>query len=90
MRARLLLAALGLGAAMLASCSPPAPSHDKAFYAANASERARQLTECQNDPGRIAATPNCINAQSADADAHAAHFYDVPKAAPRVTDPGKL
>jgi hypothetical protein len=90
MRRLALLAALGLGVAALAGCSQPAPSHDKAFYAANAPERTRQMAECQNDPGRLAATPNCINAQSADADAHAAHFYEVPKPASRVADPGKL
>ena len=45
---------------------------------------------CQNDPGRLGATANCVNAQSADADVHASKFYDVAKPAPRVADPGKL
>lgn len=85
-----LLAALGLAGAALAACSPTAPSHDKAWYAAHAADRASTLAACQNDPGRLAATPGCVNAQAADADAHAQHFYDTPTPAARVDQPGKL
>jgi len=85
-----LLAALGLAGAALAACSRTAPSHDKAWYAANAADRASTLAACQNDPGRLAATPDCVNAQAADADAHAQHFYDTPTPAARVDQPGKL
>ena len=84
------LAIIGVAALALAACSPQAPAHDKAYYAAHADERAAQLQTCQGDPGRLAATPNCVNAQAADADAHAAHFYDVQKPAPRVANPGRL
>jgi hypothetical protein len=90
MRAVRLLAALGSAAAALAACSPAEPSHDKAYYAANAAERATKLAACQNDPGKMAATPNCVNAQAADADAHTKNFYDVQKPASRVQQPGKL
>ncbi len=79
-----------LAAIALAACSPQAPAHDKAYYAANASERASTVATCQADPGRLAATPNCVTAQAADADAHAAHFYDAPKPASRVQKPGQL
>jgi hypothetical protein len=48
------------------------------------------VATCQADPGRLAATPNCVNALAADADAHAAHFYDAPKPASRVQKPGQL
>lgn len=89
MRRRLLWALSG-ATALLAACSQPAPTHDKAFYAANAGERATQLSACQNDPGRLGATANCVNAQAADADAHAQHFYDVAKPAARVAKPGSL
>ena len=85
-----LLAVLGLAGAVLAACSPTATSHDKAWYAANAADRASTLAACQNDPGRLAATPNCVNAQAADADAHARRFYDTPTPAARVYQPGKL
>jgi len=89
MGARLLLVLGGAGA-LLSACSPPGPGHDKAYYAAHAAERASQLTACQNDPGRLAATPDCVNAQAADADARTEHFYDVPTPAPRVAKPGAL
>jgi len=89
MRMRLILT-LGGAAALLAACSQPAPTHDKAFYTANPGERATQLAACQNDPGRLASTPNCVNAQSADADAHAQRFYEVAKPAARVAKPGSL
>jgi hypothetical protein len=90
MRALRLLATLGLAAAALAACSPAEPSHDKAYYAANAAERATKLAACQNDPGKLGATPDCVNAQAADADAHTKNFYDVQKPAARVQQPGKL
>ena len=90
MRASHLLAALGLAAAALSACSPAEPSHDKAYYAAHEAERATKLAACQNDPGKTAATSNCVNAQAADADAHTRNFYDVQKPAARVQQPGKL
>ncbi len=90
MRCLRLIAGLALTSLALAACSPQAPTHDKAYYAANATERASMVATCQADPGRLAATPNCVNAQAADADAHAAHFYDAPKPASRVQKPGQL
>lgn len=84
------LCVLGGAAALLAACSEPAPSHDKAYYTAHDAERATQLAACQNDPGRLGSTPNCVNAQAADGDARTAHFYDVPKPASRVAKPGAL
>jgi hypothetical protein len=85
-----LLGVFGLAGAALAACSPTTTSHDKAYYAAHAADRAATLAACQNDPGRRAATPDCVNAQAADADAHAQHFYDTPTPAARVDQPGKL
>lgn len=85
-RAGLVLAA---AAAALASCSRP-PAHDKAFFAAHASARAQQLAACQADPGRMAGRTDCINAQAADADAHAARFYDAPRPVARVRAPGQI
>lgn len=90
MRCLRLIAGLALTSLALAACSPQAPTHDKAYYAANASERTSTVATCQADPGRLAATPNCVNAQAADADAHSAHFYDAPKPASRVQKPGQL
>ena len=90
MRALRLLGTLGLAAAALAACSPAEPSPDTAYSAAHDAERASKLAACQNDPGKRAATPNCVNAQAADADAHTKNFYDVQKPAARVQHPGKL
>ncbi|MBN9318780.1 MAG: EexN family lipoprotein [Caulobacterales bacterium] len=87
MRIILLVIAIGLGAA---ACTPQAPAHDKPYFAAHPDERAAQLAACDADPGRLAASPNCVNARSADADARTEHFYDAPKPASRVQAPGAL
>ncbi len=83
-----ILMGAGLTAAALAACSPQ--SHDKAYYAGHPAARTATLSACQNDPGRLAATPDCGAARSAAADAHAQHFYDVPAPVSRVGKPGKL
>jgi len=90
MRISTLLIPLGLAVAALSACSPAEPAHDKAYYAAHDPERSAKLAACQNDPGKMAATPNCVNARAADADVHTQHFYDVQKPASRVQQPGKL
>lgn len=90
MRAHL---ALGLGfaaAAVLAGCTPAEPDHDKAYWRAHDAERATKLAACQNDPGQLAARPNCVNARAAEADAVTSKFYDVRKPASRVDKPGSL
>jgi hypothetical protein len=87
---RLLLVGAAAALAALGACSPGVVTHDKAYYAAHADERTRQLNACQNDPGHLGSTPNCVNAQAAEADAHTAHFFEATKPARRVADPGKL
>ena len=89
MRAPIIFAS-ALSAAVTAACSPAPPTQDKAYYVAHAQERAVALLTCQADPGRLSTTPNCLNAQAADADAHAQHFYDAPAPASRVSQPAKL
>jgi hypothetical protein len=83
------LAGVGVAAAALAACSPAAHSHDKAYYATHAPERATTLAACRNDPGELAATPSCVNAQAADADAYARPF-DVQPPVSRLQHPGTL
>ena len=78
----------GVTGAALAACSPQ--GHDKAYYAGDPGERTATLLACRNDPGRLAATPDCEAAQSADVHAHAQHFYDVPAPVSRVGKPGRL
>jgi hypothetical protein len=81
------VAALG-GA--LAACTPAEPDHDVAYYRANPDARRAKLADCRNDRGKLAATPNCINALAADADATSQRFWTVQRPASRVQDPGKL
>jgi hypothetical protein len=84
-------ALFGLGfLAILAACSLPAPGHDKTWYAGHAAERSTEIAACHADPERLSGTAECVNAQSADADAHASNFYGVQKPASRVAAPGAL
>ena len=41
------------------------------WYEANKAERAAKLTECMSNPGKLDATPNCINASRAENNAKA-------------------
>ena len=80
----------GLAAAALVSCSRLEPARDKAWYAAHEAQRTADLAVCNDDPGRLGGTPNCINAQSADSDARAARFYDAPRPRRRAAGDGRL
>lgn len=42
------------------------------WYEANKTERAATLAECMSNPGKLDATPNCINASRAENNAQAA------------------
>ncbi len=76
--------------ALLAGCSRGEADHDKPYYRAHVTERAAELAACQADPGRRAATANCVNALAADADAEHERFWTVTKPAARVAAPGRL
>ena len=39
---------------------------DVAYYRQHDSERAEKMTQCQNDPGRLGETANCLNASRAE------------------------
>ena len=88
MHVRLLLAVGLLGA--LAGCSQSEPSHDVAYYRDHPAARAAKLAACRNDQGKLAPTPNCINALSADSEGVSKRFWDTPKPPSRVAEPGKL
>ena len=90
MSPRRLLLVTGLSLLELAACSQPAPTRDKPYYLVREAKRATQLSACQTDPGRLAATSNCINAQAADAEVHASRFYDASRPVSRVAAPGRL
>lgn len=50
-----------------AACAPsPNPTHQTVdYYRTNRESREAKLAECANDPGALAQTPDCINAQQA-------------------------
>lgn len=60
---------LAIGAALtVAACSSPPepPTHQTVeFYRANKDARLAKLAECENDPGALGKTPDCINAKQA-------------------------
>lgn len=41
------------------------PQHDVAYYKANKAERDKKIAQCDNDPGKLGASPNCTNAKTA-------------------------
>jgi hypothetical protein len=48
-----------------AACTPPA-QHTVAQYRADTPLRRQVLGKCLNDPGTLAATPDCVNAREAE------------------------
>ncbi len=57
---------LAVSTALLLGCDgDSAPTVD--WYLAHKPEREQKLAECKNDPGRLAKTPSCINADAAEA-----------------------
>lgn len=59
---KLMLVLVGLSVAPAAHAEP---ARDVAYYTANPKVRAAKIAQCNNDPGRLAKTPNCINAAHA-------------------------
>ena len=44
---------------------PHDPVHDVQWYKTHEAERKSVLAKCHNNPGQLALTPNCINAEKA-------------------------
>lgn len=61
-----LSALLFLAAIALVGCKDNDPMQTVDWYKAHAPERAAILTKCKADPGELAASPNCINANRAE------------------------
>ncbi|EMO4164944.1 MAG: EexN family lipoprotein [Gallionella sp.] len=55
-----------LAAVALAGCNETDPVQTVDWYKTNASERATMLAKCKANPGELAASPNCINANRAE------------------------
>ena len=61
-----LSALLLLAAVVLAGCNEKDPVQTVDWYKTNAPARAAMLTKCKANPGELAASPNCINANRAE------------------------
>lgn len=52
-------------AAFLAGCGDNTPVQTVDWYKTHDVEREEMLVNCKNNPGELAASPNCLNAQQA-------------------------
>jgi len=52
-------------AGVLAGCGESAPVQTAEWYKAHDAERQGLIAKCKANPGELAASPNCINAQQA-------------------------
>ncbi|EJC0967065.1 EexN family lipoprotein [Salmonella enterica subsp. enterica serovar Newport] len=52
-------------AAVLAGCGENTPVQTADWYKAHDKERREMLAKCKSSPGELAASPNCVNARSA-------------------------
>ena len=52
-------------------CWDKEEQHDVLYYCTNDAARAAKIKECNNDPGKLGMTPNCVNAKQAQARHHA-------------------
>jgi hypothetical protein len=58
--------AIGMALAVAACSSSEPPTHQTVeFYRVNKEARETKLAECENDPGALGKTPDCINAKQA-------------------------
>jgi len=87
----LLIILAAAGALELAACQPATSVHDKGYFSAHPDERAQLLAKCRSDSGGLGATPNCVNAVHADADAeHQRVFHSPPPKASGVNNSDHL
>lgn len=57
---------LFLAAVALVGCKDNEPVQTVDWYKANPPERSAMLAKCKANPGELAASPNCINANRAE------------------------
>jgi len=88
MRVRQIAGIAGLVA--LAACSQPKPPQTKAYFTAHPDERTATIAACRGDPGQAGATPNCVNASAAAADAEQNRFWSIKRPKSRLANPGSL
>lgn len=59
-------------ALVLAGCGENTPVQTADWYKAHDKERREMLAKCKSNPGELAASPNCINAEQAESLSRAA------------------
>ena len=52
-------------AVILAGCGESAPVRTVDWYKSHDAERKSMILKCEENPGELATTPNCINAKTA-------------------------
>lgn len=64
---RMLSPFIALSTLMLAACSEPETAvKDVDYFMKHPQDLTKTLSECNNNPGELAMTPNCMNAAKAD------------------------
>lgn len=74
--------ATGLLFTVLAGCDTRQPHEEVRpvdWYESNPAERAAKLEECKSNPGKLDATPNCVNASRAENNVKAAAKWGTEK-----------
>ena len=56
-----------LAGALLAGPAMAESTYTVDWYRHHSAERSTKLQECRNNPGELGSTPNCMNAEKADA-----------------------
>jgi len=54
-----------IASGIMVSCSKNEPVQTAQWYKEHAKERLEVLNKCRNNPGELASTPNCVNANTA-------------------------
>lgn len=57
---------LGLVAVFLSGCSDGTPTQTVEWYKQHDAERKEMNAKCDDNPGKLENTPNCINSKQAD------------------------
>lgn len=60
------LSAILVAVALVACKETPEPVQPVDWYKAHSTERAERLAKCRANPGELALTPNCVNAEKAE------------------------
>jgi len=86
---RRLILILGAAVGLLSACGQPHPSHDVAYYRANADARQAEVADCSSNPGGASAS-DCLAALKAAGEAESQRALPYQPPASRLKNPGQL